>query len=781
MSLNPILDDESSPSMYHLPALLILTLTGAPLAEDPEVLPTRVERLVSAMGTSFSIQVDGPTRAIALAASETALRAVEEVEARLSTWDAASELSRLNASPVGEVFVASPELRADLEETRTWWAATSGAFDPAVGGLVEAWALRSGGRVPSASEIEAALVPTGLAALEASEAGLVRTDARLVLEEGGFGKGAGLAEAARRLAAMEGVSGTLDLGGQVLYFGAGTARFAVADPNDRERQVLALTVPAGSLATSGNSERGIEVDGVAHGHLLDPRTGRPVPDFGSVTVWSEDPLAADCLSTAAYVLGPDAALAFAREHAGMELLVLETEGDHLRARATEGLRDRITLLCGDVVLEIPMSGSAAARAVNASAPLDDQDPAVAAALLALEQRDAELERRIDIVAGEVQRVDLAGLIPVVGESEYGMGPAASKVYAVEEGSVSIGGYGEMLYENFSSDADDGSASGKTDQADFLRAVLYVGYKFDDHWLFNSEIEVEHASTGASGSVSVEFAYLDYLHTDAVNFRGGVLLQPMGMTNEMHEPTTFPSAKRPGVETVIIPSTWRENGVGVFGDVGEFAYKAYVTNGLDGGGFTAGGLRGGRQKGSKAKAEDLAFVSRIDWVGQPGLVLGASGYVGDSGQDLGGGTDVSTFIYELHADWRWRGLRARALYAMAELDDVTELNNALGLVGNASVGEQLDGHFIELGYDLMEWLRPGSEQSVTPFVRYEAYDTQASVPSGFASNPANDMQVMTYGMAWQPKDQLIFKLDFMDVDNDAGTGVDQFNISMGYVF
>ena len=767
--------------MLQVPQLLLLAL--APLATDPtatnaEGEPTRIERLLGAMGTSLTIQVEAPTRAAALAASETALRAIEAVELRLSTWSDDSELARLNATPVGEAFPASPELRADLESARAWWTATDGAFDPAVGGLVNAWDLRGAGRAPAQSEIDAALVAGGFGALEFGDAGLTRTAANLVIEEGGFGKGLGLAAAAAALAELEGVVTTLDLGGQVLQIGGGEARFAVADPRERDREVLVLRVPGGSLATSGNSERSIEVGGETFGHLLDPRTGRPVADFGSVTIWSADPVAADCLSTAAYVMGPDAALAFARQHDGVELLVLEPEGGHLRARATEGLRDRIELLSEDVVLEFAL---AAVGAVNAAATSDDQDPIGPATLAALQARDLELERRIDMVASDVERTDLGALFPPVGESVHGLGPGASKVYGVEQRNVSIGGYGEMLYENFSSDADDGSSSGKTDQADFLRGVFYFGYKFNEKWLFNSEIEFEHASTGSGGSASVEFAYLDYLHDEAANFRTGLLLQPMGLTNEMHEPTTFPSAKRPGVESVIIPSTWRENGAGVFGDLGEFSYKAYVTNGLDASGFSEGGLRGGRQKGAKAKADDLAFVGRLDYVGQPGLTVGISGYTGDSGQDLGGGADVSTTILDLHADWRYRGWRMRGVYAMAELDDVTELNNKLGLTGMMSVGEELEGHFLELGYDVMQAVRPGSQQSLTPFVRYEAYDTQAAVPSGFASDPANDMEIMTYGLAWQPHDQVIFKLDFMDVDNDAGTGVDQFNIAMGYVF
>src|SRR5690606_5504586 len=118
-----------------------------------------------------------------------------------------------------------------------------------------------------------------------------------------------------------------------------------------------------------------------------------------------------------------------------------------------------------------------------------------------------------------------------------------------------------------------------------------------------EIEFEHASTGQGGEVSVEFAYLDYLATPHLGVRAGMVLVPMGFVNELHEPTTFLGTTRPLTESTIIPTTWRENGAGVFGDIGDFSYRAYVINGLDAvgggssraGGFSAAGLRGGRQK------------------------------------------------------------------------------------------------------------------------------------------------------------------------------------------
>ena len=114
--------------------------------------------------------------------------------------------------------------------------------------------------------------------------------------------------------------------------------------------------------------------------------------------------------------------------------------------------------------------------------------------------------------------------------------------------------------------DDGADSGKTDTFDLLRAILYFGYKFDDRFVFNSEIEFEHSTTSESGSASVEFAYLDYLFKPGFNVRGGLLLVPMGLVDELYEPTTFLGAKRPETERRIIPSTWRENGLGAHGSI-----------------------------------------------------------------------------------------------------------------------------------------------------------------------------------------------------------------------
>lgn len=394
------------------------------------------------------------------------------------------------------------------------------------------------------------------------------------------------------------------------------------------------------------------------------------------------------------------------------------------------------------------------------------------------ERLAELERKVEVLGRELEKERGGDIFLPVGESRHGLGPAASKVYFKEEG-ISIGGYGEGLYQNFEGD--------RASQADLLRAVLYFGHKFSNRWVLNSEFEFEHASTSEKGSVSAEFVYLDYLWREEANFRVGLVLVPMGFINELHEPTTYLGARRPDIERQILPSTWRENGVGLFGDVGDFSYKAYVVNGLRAAGFTPGGIRDGRQKGSEALAEDLAGVVRVDWSGVPGLMLGASAYAGDSGQDLDVG--VRTQMVEAHAEWRWRGLQIRALGVVARLDDVAELNRAIFASGEQagkadgeidSIGEQMTGGYVELGYNVLNEFGAG-DFAVIPFVRMEQYDTQDETPAGFGNAGKNDITVTTAGVNVKPRDEIVFKAEYMFYDDRAGVKPNQLNLAVGYVF
>ena len=403
-----------------------------------------------------------------------------------------------------------------------------------------------------------------------------------------------------------------------------------------------------------------------------------------------------------------------------------------------------------------------------------------------------LRRQIEVITRELEELRLGQ--EVVAEADtmmYGFGPGASKVYRVGQG-VSLGGYGELLYENFAAEREDGEASGKTDQLDALRAIVYVGYKFNDRFLFNSEIELEHGSTSQAGSVSLEFAYLDYLASETVGLRAGLILLPMGFINELHEPPTFLGAGRPETERRIIPSTWRETGIGAFGELSRFAFRAYMVNGFDaiGGGsskaagFDATGLRGGRQKGSKAVAENFAGVARLDYVSPFGLLAGTSVYAGKSGQgalspESDEPIDAWTVIWEVHAEYRARGFDLRGLAALGWVSDASEINAAKGLVGLESVGERLVGGYLQVGYDVLQTAR--TETRLMPYVRYERINTQDQVPIGFASNPENDDEIVVLGVAWKPITNLVLKADYEFESNRARTGINSFNAAIGYLF
>jgi len=291
-------------------------------------------------------------RPAAVAASEAALRALEAAESRLSTWRPGSELSALNRSPAGSALELSRATAGELSEAlecRRW---TEGAFDPTVGSLSDALGLRSGGREPSAAVLSAARAATGAHLLKVTATHAMRLHPSVRVDEGGFGKGAGLDRAVEALGAFAGVEARLDLGGQLAFVGDGPWETDLAHPADRELPVLRLTLYGGSLATTGNSEHGLTVAGRRVGHVLDPRTGRPAPFTGSVTVWGNSALDADCLSTGLFVLGPEKALEVASRLPGVEAIFLEPRGERLLARATSGFAGRVARLSDEIELRI---------------------------------------------------------------------------------------------------------------------------------------------------------------------------------------------------------------------------------------------------------------------------------------------------------------------------------------------------------------------------------------------------------------------------------------------
>ncbi len=341
----------------------------------------------------------------------------------------------------------------------------------------------------------------------------------------------------------------------------------------------------------------------------------------------------------------------------------------------------------------------------------------------------------------------------------------------QEESTTLGGYGELHYNE-----PDGSAAGTLD---FHRFVLFIGHSFNERLSFKSELEVEHTKIegGTGGEVALEQAYLDYHASEGFGLRAGILLPPVGIINQYHEPPTFHGVERPNVERVIIPTTWREAGAGIYGrPTPGVSYQLYVVAGLRAKDFTGDeGIREGRQEAAESTPVNPSLTGRIDYTAVAGLRLGGSFFAGNSteGASFGGGM-VTLLSGDLQYDAGRFSLRA--LGATASIADAEAINLAYG----NDVADRLYGFYVEGAYDVMPLLCAESEASLSPFIRYEKYNTQASV-TGFTASPVNDRHDITVGATLRPTYNTAVKVDYQFFDNAAGSDAKALNLGIGYFF
>lgn len=359
--------------------------------------------------------------------------------------------------------------------------------------------------------------------------------------------------------------------------------------------------------------------------------------------------------------------------------------------------------------------------------------------------------------------------------------------------TTIGGYGELHYNNFH-----GDGATKKDQIDFHRFVLFFGHKFNDWISFKSEFELEHALSGEGkgGEVELEQAYVDFNINKNVNAKVGVFLVPMGILNETHEPPTFYGVERNEIESRIIPSTWWEAGAGIYGEaLPGLNYQFNVTSSLDAGRLKVGdfskGFRDARRKVSDAPAEDYGFSGALNYTGVPGLLVGGAFFTGKTGQDgattVAGetlaGVDARLTLWDVHARYQKDRLDLRALYARGHLSDADEINDLQDVVAGSGtdhtgVGEEFYGWYAEAAYQVWR----NGDQSVSPFVRYEKWDMHAEVPTGFSKNTAWKNHVWTVGANYNPHPQVVLKADYQEFDKPDGTSGDKrVNMGLGYMF
>ena len=339
--------------------------------------------------------------------------------------------------------------------------------------------------------------------------------------------------------------------------------------------------------------------------------------------------------------------------------------------------------------------------------------------------------------------------------------------------VTVGGYGEILYNQ---------PEGDNGEIDVQRLVLLFGYKFDERTQFVTEVELEHVN-----EVFVEQAFLQYSLSDNVNLRAGLMLVPMGIVNEYHEPTTFNGVERPSIDGSIVPTTWREIGLGVSGrlDNASLRYQAYVFNGfasVNGSKVLGGsnGLRNGRQKGIKSTINKPTFSAKLDHYGIQGLRIGLSGYFGrtqaeDDVNDIDG-SDVGIAMVGLDARYALRRFMARGQFINASISDTEAYNN----LNDANLGSRLQGWYLEAAYNLLSQTK---KQQLFAFARYEDYDTHASVDGDLLRNLSYDRNEWTFGLSYKLAPGAVVKADYQVKDNaDLNNNIsNQLNFGIGVWF
>ena len=325
-------------------------------------------------------------------------------------------------------------------------------------------------------------------------------------------------------------------------------------------------------------------------------------------------------------------------------------------------------------------------------------------------------------------------------------------------ATTVGGYGELHYNNLS---DGNNAGNELKQLDFHRFVLFVNHEFNDDIRLFTELEIEHAfvedtEDGSNGgAVELEQAYVQFDLTDNTKADVGLFLIPVGIINETHEPPTFYGVERNPVEKNIIPTTWWEGGAMFSGnnDSG-FSYDVAITSGLDGG----VNIRDGRQKVSKATANNLAATGRIKYTGISGLTLSLTGQyqddmTQDSSDDIGSATMVET-----HARWNIADFTFTGLYARWDID-VKE-----SATQSEKDQDVQDGAYIEASYKI--------HPKFGIFVRQNKWDNGGSADTKEKQTDA--------GFNYWPHENVVIKADYQ-AQNDAVENLDGFNLGLGYQF
>ncbi len=363
----------------------------------------------------------------------------------------------------------------------------------------------------------------------------------------------------------------------------------------------------------------------------------------------------------------------------------------------------------------------------------------------------------------------------------------------QKGKLTVGGYGNVDYNQPVS-----SEFRQNGTLDVHRLVMLFGYHFNERTSLITEIEYEHVT-----EVYIEQAFLDYRLNRKMKFRGGLLLIPMGITNEYHESPTFNGVERPHLDKYLAPTTWREIGAGIHGNLPSLTlkYQAYVVNGFngyDGSAHLGGksGLRGGRQKAAKSFISSPNVAGKIEYYGILGMNVGISGYFGKTQSTLYNGIGRDNSAAQERADssvvgvsmlgmdlrYQTKGIQLKGQLYYTSLSNTFEYNKFTAVNGQANnLGSSMFGYYAEAGYDLLH-TNQSTQSQLIPFIRYSNYNTQYTMEGNLEDNDAFAKTVVTTGVTWKITSGSVVKADmqFISPADDEET-TKQLNLGVGFWF
>ena len=321
--------------------------------------------------------------------------------------------------------------------------------------------------------------------------------------------------------------------------------------------------------------------------------------------------------------------------------------------------------------------------------------------------------------------------------------------------------------------------------DFHRFVLLLNHSFSDRLRFVGELEVEHGFVEGleeSGELEVEQAYLDFTVNRSFNVRAGMLLAPVGIINERHEPPSYFGVERPFVDTFIIPSTWFDAGAGVHGTFGAgWKYQAYLMAPLDATRITAeDGLAEARQKGFLSNVRNIAQTARLEYGGHPGLTLGTSFWRGKTGFSFPR-EDSQVGLVEFDGRYHAGLFALRGEFAQVFIDGADALNDvAQRTTGvNPNIARQMRGFYVEPSVRPV----PKLKYDIAAFVRYENFDTQFRMPAGALPLKQFDREAWVVGASYYPDPDVVVKIDYTVIRNQSSLfhSADSLNVGLGWWF